>query len=176
MPMAVLAYEFVTDKAGAGKQRGGVPFRRDYRFLEHEGMLQVRSDRRDHRPFGLYGGGPGRPSENYLNPDTDGRLLPSKLTMTIRRGDVFRHVLAGGGGWGDPLERDPAAVLRDVRNEFLSAGRAQSDYGVVVDTNVWRVDAAATTKLRSEMRAARGWREVPKVQWHDPVTLNQATE
>jgi N-methylhydantoinase B len=176
MPMAVLAYEFVTDKAGAGKQRGGVPFRRDYRFLEHEGMLQVRSDRRDHRPFGLYGGGPGRPSENYLNPDTDGRLLPSKLTMTIRKGDVFRHVLAGGGGWGDPLERDPAAVLRDVRNEYISASRAQSDYGVVVDTKVWRVDDAATTKLRAEIRAARGWREVPKVQWHDPVTLKQAAE
>ena len=56
------------DKAGAGKFRGGVPFRRDYRFLEDEGMLQVRSDRRDHRPFGLYGGSPGAPSENYLNP------------------------------------------------------------------------------------------------------------
>jgi N-methylhydantoinase B len=176
MPMAVLAYEFVTDKAGAGKQRGGVPFRRDYRFLEHEGMLQVRSDRRDHRPFGLYGGGPGQPSENYLNPDTDGKLLPSKLTMTIRKGDVFRHVLAGGGGWGDPLERDPAAVLRDVRNEFLSAARARSDYGVVVDTKVWRVDEAATTQLRAELRATRGWREVPKVQWHDPMALNRAAE
>ena len=73
MPLVVTAYEFVTDKAGAGKQRGGVPFRRDYRFLEHEGMLQVRSDRRDHRPFGLYGGSPGQPSENYLNPDGGNR-------------------------------------------------------------------------------------------------------
>ena len=160
MPMAVIAYEFVTDKAGAGKLRGGVPFRRDYRFLEHEGMLQVRSDRRDHRPFGLYGGSPGQPSENYLNPDTDGRLLPSKLTMTIHKGDVFRHVLAGGGGWGDPLERDPQAVLRDVRNEFLSAARAKADYGVIVDTAAWRVDEAATKKLRAEIssraRLARG--------------------
>ena len=160
MPMAVIAYEFVTDKAGAGKLRGGVPFRRDYRFLEHEGMLQVRSDRRDHRPFGLYGGSPGQPSENYLNPDTDGRLLPSKLTMTIHKGDVFRHVLAGGGGWGDPLERDPQAVLRDVRNEVLSAARAKADYGVIVDTAAWRVDEAATKKLRAEIsdraRLARG--------------------
>jgi N-methylhydantoinase B len=176
MPISVLAYELVADKAGAGKLRGGVPFRRDYRFLEHEGMLQVRSDRRDHRPFGLYGGGPGQPSENYLNPDSDGRLLPSKLTMTIRKGDVFRHVLAGGGGWGDPLERDAQAVLRDVRNEFLSAARARSDYGVVVDTSAWRVDAAATEQLRADIRAARGWREVPKVQWHDPVALHLAAE
>jgi N-methylhydantoinase B len=176
MPLAVTAYEFVADKAGAGKFRGGVPFRRDYRFLEHEGMLQVRSDRRDHRPFGLYGGSPGRPSENYLNPDRGGRLLPSKLTMTIRRGDVFRHVLAGGGGWGDPLARDPQAVLRDVRNELLSAARAKADYGVIVDTRSWRVDTAATRTLRAEIERARGWRDVPKVQRHDPVALNQAAE
>jgi hypothetical protein len=82
-PIQLTAYEFVPDKAGAGKFRGGVPFKRDYRFLEEEGMLQVRSDRRDHRPFGLYGGSPGGPSENYLNPDAENRLLPSKLTMTI---------------------------------------------------------------------------------------------
>jgi len=176
MPLVVTAYEFVTDKAGAGKQRGGVPFRRDYRFTEHEGMLQVRSDRRDHRPFGLYGGGPGRPSENYLNPDTGGKLLPSKLTMTIKRGDVFRHVLAGGGGWGDPLERDVQAVLRDVRNEFLSAARAKADYGVILDTKTWRVDEVATKKLRAEMAAARGWREMPKVQWHEPAPLTEAAE
>jgi len=176
MPLVVTAYEFVTDKAGAGKQRGGVPFRRDYRFTEHEGMLQVRSDRRDHRPFGLYGGGPGQPSENYLNPDTGGKLLPSKLTMTIKKGDVFRHVLAGGGGWGDPLERDAQAVLRDVRNEVLSAARARADYGVIVDTGTWRVDEAATRKLRTEIAAARGWRETPKVQWHEPASLTQAAE
>jgi N-methylhydantoinase B len=139
-------------------------------------MLQVRSDRRDHRPFGLYGGSPGQPSENYLNPDTDGKLLPSKLTMTIRKGDVFRHVLAGGGGWGDPLERDPRAVLRDVRNEYLSAARAKADYGVIVDTAAWRVDEAATRKLRAEIAAARGWREVPKVQWREPAALSQAAE
>jgi N-methylhydantoinase B len=176
MPLSITAYEFVADKAGAGKFRGGVPFRRDYRFLEHEAMLQVRSDRRDHRPFGLYGGSPGGPSENYLNPDTDHRLVPSKLTMTIRKGDVFRHVLAGGGGWGDPLERDPAAVLRDVRNEILSAARAKADYGVIADTKTWRVDLAATRELRAHMRAARGWREVPKVQRHEPSMLTEAAE
>jgi len=176
MPLTITGYEFMPDKCGAGKFRGGVPFRRDYRFLEREGMLQVRSDRRDHRPFGLYGGSPGQPSENYLNPDTDGRLIPSKLTMTIRKGDVFRHVLAGGGGWGDPLERDPEAVLRDVRNEFLSAERASADYGVIVDTTAWRVDLIATKQRREQIRAARGWREPPRVQWHDPAMLNQAAE
>src|SRR5438445_730152 len=166
-PMQFLAYEFVPDKAGAGKYRGGVPFRRDYRFLEDEGVLQVRSDRRTHRPFGLYGGSPGRPSENYLNPDGENRALPSKFTMTIKKGDVFRHVLAGAGGWGDPLERDPAAVLRDVRNELLSPAKALTDYGVVVVEK--EIDAKATAKRRAEMRAARGWREVPAVQREDPL-------
>ena len=143
-PIQFLAYEFVPDKAGAGKYRGGVPFRRDYKFLEEEAVLQVRSDRRTHRPFGLYGGSPGMPSENYLNPDGENRVLPSKLTMTIRRGDVFRHVLAGAGGWGDPLERDPAAVLKDVKNELLSAAKAESDYGVVIRDGM--TDLAATTR------------------------------
>jgi N-methylhydantoinase B len=167
-PIQLLAYEFVADKAGAGKYRGGVPFKRDYRFLETEGVLQVRSDRRTHRPFGLYGGSPGRPSENYLDPDGENRELPGKFTMTVRKGDVFRHVLAGAGGWGDPLERDPAAVLKDVRNELLSPARAREDYGVVIDVRQWQVDLDATERRRAELRASRGWRTVPKVQWTDP--------
>ena len=172
-PIELRAYEFVADKAGAGKFRGGVPFRRDYRLLEEEAVLQVRSDRRDHRPFGLYGGSPGRRSENYLNPDGENRVLPSKFTMTIKCGDVFRHVLAGAGGWGDPLERDPAAVLRDVRNELLSPDKAAADYGVVIDTKAWRVDAATTAERRSAIRARRGWRDVPKVQRHDPLATSE---
>src|SRR5437868_14887146 len=155
-PIQLTAYEFVPDKAGAGKYRGGVPFKRDYRFFEHEGVLQVRSDRRDHRPFGLYGGSPGAPSENYLNPDAENRLLPSKLTMNIKHGDVFRHVLAGAGGWGDPLERDPVAVLRDVRNELLSPAKALADYGVLIDLKGWTVDTAATDRNRADIAKARG--------------------
>ncbi len=175
-PIQLTAYEFVADRAGAGQFRGGVPFRRDYKFLEEEGMLQVRSDRRDHRPFGLYGGSPGAPSENYLNPDGENRLLPSKLTMTIRKGDVFRHVLAGAGGWGDPLKRDPTAVLRDVRNELLSPQKALADYGVVVDTTAWTIDAEATARHRDAIRKKRQWTEPPKVQWHDPQPLRRAAE
>ena len=175
-PIQLTAYEFVPDKAGAGKYRGGVPFKRDYRFLEDEAVLQVRSDRRDHRPFGLYGGSPGRPSENYLNPQSENRVLPGKFTMTIQKGDIFRHVLAGAGGWGDPLERDPAAVLRDVRNELLSPEKAEADYGVVVDVAHWKVDEAATKRRRDEIKKARGWTAVPKVQRRDPMPLARAAE
>lgn len=167
-PIEILAYEFIPDKAGPGKYRGGTPYRRDYRFLEEEGMLQVRSDRRTFRPYGLYGGYPGQPSWNYLNPDRDNRLLESKITMTIKRGDVFRHEVAGAGGWGDPLERDPVAVAKDVRNELISVAHAAEAYGVVIEVQTGTVDAVATQQQRAALRAARGWSSVPTVLWQEP--------
>src|SRR5919106_582761 len=161
-PIRIEAYEFVPDKAGPGKFRGGVPFRRDYRFLEEEGILQVRSDRHTIPPYGLYGGRPGRPSQNWLNPETENRPLPSKLTMTIRQGEVFRNEVAGAGGYGDPLERDPAAVARDVLNEVVSRAAAAADYGVVLDDG-GRVERGATAQLRAGRRCARAWTAVPAV-------------
>jgi N-methylhydantoinase B len=164
-PIQITTYEFIRDAMGPGKFRGGAPFRRDYRFLAHEAILQVRSDRRVFRPYGLYGGGPGKPSMNYINPDTDGSLLASKVTMTIKHGDVFRHEVAGAGGWGDPLDRDPAMVLQDVRNEFVSLGAAERDYGVVILTDPLRVDDAATQSRRAHARVARSWSETPSILW-----------
>jgi N-methylhydantoinase B len=105
---------------------------------------------------------------NFLNPEAENRMLDSKVTMTIRRGDVFRHEVAGAGGWGDPLEREPAAVLKDVRNELMSLEHAADAYGVVIDPVTWRVEVSATDRLRTEMRAARGWTETPQVLWEEP--------
>ena len=166
-PLQILAYELVTDRAGPGKFRGGVPWRKDTRFLERDAVLQVRSDRRRIRPYGLYGGRPGQPSDNILNPEDEAQQLTSKVTMEIHRGDVFRHELAGGGGWGDPLERDPERVLKDVRNEYVSPESARRDYGVVIDTESRAVDTTATEQLRAEMRAARGNVPLPPVVWED---------
>ncbi len=166
----------MADKAGAGKYRGGTPYRRDYRFVEEEAVLQVRSDRRDIRPYGLYGGQPGKPSLNFLDPAGENRLMPAKLTMIIHRGDVFRHEVAGAGGWGDPLERDPAAVARDVKNEMISVRAAAEEYGVVFDGDGKSVDAARTELLRADIRAQRGWTEVPKVLWEDSPRTRQAAE
>ena len=149
---------------------------RDYRLNTEEATLQVRSDRRDFRPFGLYGGSPGAASENYLNPATEKLPLPSKLTRMFKKGEVFRHVHPGGGGWGDPLERDPTLVLRDVRNEFLSAAKAEADYGVVIDTRGWTIDGAATERAQAAIRKARGWKEVPKVQRHDALPIAKVAE
>jgi N-methylhydantoinase B len=174
-PIAITAYEFIPDAMGPGKFRGGAPFRRDYRFLAEEGILQVRSDRRDFRPYGLYGGSPGKPSMNYLNPEGANCPLPSKLTMTIRRGDTFRHEVAGAGGWGDPLERDPAMVLRDVRNQLVSLTSAHADYGVVFRGKPLAVDEAATQVLRESLRRARNWPHTPAIS-REPPGLGMAAE
>ena len=72
--------------------------------------------------------------------------------MTMKQGDVFRHEQPGPGGWGDPLERDPARVLKDVRNELVSVGAARDDYGVVIDVDTWTVDSARTAELRAAHR------------------------
>jgi N-methylhydantoinase B len=67
-------------------------------------------------------------------------------------------------------------VLRDVRNEFLSAAKALSDYGIVIDMKNWSVDKAATERARAAIRESRGWTEVPKVQWHDAPSARKAAE
>jgi N-methylhydantoinase B len=175
-PVQILRYEFVTDGGGAGKYRGGVPYRRDYRFLEDEAVLQVRSDRHTHRPYGLEGGQPGKPSQSVMDPEGAHRLLDSKLTMTIKRGMVFRHCLPGSGGWGDPLERDPAKVLADLRNEFVSLAAAATEYGVVIDPATLTVDEPATSRRRARMRAQRGWTTPPAVVREVEPVFTEAAE
>jgi N-methylhydantoinase B len=161
-PLEVLRNEFVPDTGGPGRFRGGVSIRRDWRFLEREAVLQVRADRRTHLPYGLWGGEPGTPSLNVLNPGTEAeRVLPAKLTMTIRKGDVFRHDLPGAGGWGDPLERDPEAVREDVAQGLVTEAAAARDYGVVLAGGA--VDRGATAALRTRLAAERGWAEPPAV-------------
>ena len=162
-PIEILACEFIQDVMGAGKYRGGASIRRDYRLLEEEAVLQIRSDRRAFRAYGLYGGRPGKPSWNIINPRGENQVVPAKVTMTIKRGDVYRHEQPGPGGWGDPLEREPRRVLQDVRNEFVSLAAAREDYAVVVDPSTWTVDEEATAELRAARRAARAWEHTPRV-------------
>ena len=89
--------------------------------------------------------------------------LPSKLTMNMKKGDLFRHEVAGAGGWGDPLDRDPALVLKDVRNDFVSERAAAEDYGVVLAGEA--VDEVETQALRRQMRDRRNWGEPPTYSW-----------
>jgi N-methylhydantoinase B len=131
-PLLVEEYGFVPNSGGPGRFRGGLSVVRQLRFLGQAGVLQVRADRRRFPPYGLAGGGSGAPSLNLLNPGEHERVLPSKFTREIVHGDVLRHVTAGGGGFGDPHERDPAAVLADVLDGKVDAEHALERYGVSV--------------------------------------------
>jgi N-methylhydantoinase B len=150
-PIRIDRYGFVPDTGGAGKYRGGLATIRDYRLLA-PATLQIRSDRRKFPPYGLYGGKPGTPASGILNPDGENRVMPSKFLLSAKPNDVFRMVLAGGGGYGDPLERDPERVAEDVREEKLSLEYARREYGVAIDPQTLAVDAAATATLRQAHR------------------------
>lgn len=152
-PVVIEQYGFVPDTGGAGQYRGGLSVIRDYRLTAEAASLQVRSDRRKIMPYGLAGGKPGTASYNFLNPNAENVLLPSKVTMTIKRGDVYRHILPGAGGWGDPLARDPTVVLDDVLDEKITPAYARREYGVVIEGGT--VDMPATEALRHSLRETR---------------------
>jgi N-methylhydantoinase B len=119
----------------------------------------VRSDKRRHPPHGLFGGGQGGPSINTIHRG-DGRIetLPVLLmrTVAMRKGDLFHHVMAGAGGYGDALERDPALVLDDVIEGKVSRAHAAEAYGVVIaDDPAPCLDVTATVALRARLRRSR---------------------
>jgi len=149
-PVRVEAYELEADSCGAGRYRGGLGIRRSYRVLADDVLMQLRADRMKFQPYGLAGGGSARAAANILaregKPD---QHLASKVNMTIVRGDVITHIQPGGGGFGNPLERDLAAIERDVWNQKLSAQYVQQHYLVVTDPASGKVDAAATKRLRA---------------------------
>lgn len=150
-PLRVERYGLVADTAGPGRWRGGNSIERAFRVLSDEAVLIVRSDKRDFPPHGLFGGGEGGQSWNIVNPGPDERVLPVTTTrpVTLRRGDLFRHVMAGGGGFGDPLARPPESVLADVRAGRVSAAAARRDYSVVIrDGAEPALDHAATAAVR----------------------------
>jgi N-methylhydantoinase B len=163
-PLEVLDYEFVPDTGGAGRYRGGMSQRKTWRMLAHEGILQVRADRQTHRPYGLQGGGPGMPGRNVLDPGlpTEAKLA-SKLTMTLRKGQIFRHDLPGAGAYGDALTRDLALVGKDLRDGLVSIEAAARDYGVVARGDPPEIDTDATTALRARLTATR--KPLPAVAW-----------
>jgi N-methylhydantoinase B len=154
-PLQVTRYGLVDDTGGAGLNRGGLALVREYRVLADDAVLTIRTDRRRNLPYGLQGGKPGTPAWNILNPGTpEERVLPTlpMEAVPLPSGTVLRIQTAGGGGWGDPLERDPQRVLDDVRNGKLSPALVQREYGVVLDAAGTSVDEGATTRTREEMR------------------------
>ena len=157
-PLRIEHYGLVADSGGPGKHRGGLAIIREYRALEDSVLLSVRSDKRAHPPHGLAGGGSGTPSWNIVNPGAGERILPVLFTQpdNLDEGDVFRHVKAGGGGYGNPLERDAEAVLADVVAEKVTPAHAADAYGVIVVGDVdggFSIDREATMRRRKTMEA-----------------------
>ena len=157
-PIRINEYGMLADTGGAGRYRGGLGLVREYEILSDEAILNVRSDKRRFPPHGLFGGRAGSSSWNYVNPGRSDRVLPVLMTEVekLRCGDVFRHEMSGGGGYGNPLERDPKNVLRDVIEEKVTREHAEREYGVVLveseGPGAWALDLQATEQLRGQMR------------------------
>ncbi|RMG48065.1 MAG: hydantoinase B/oxoprolinase family protein [Acidobacteria bacterium] len=148
-PVRIERYEFIPDSGGAGRFRGALGLRRDIRVLVDDVSFARYGDRQRFAPFGLFGGKDGAPGTFILNPGTpDERPLKSKGLDHLRKGEVVSLRLPGAGGYGDPLERDPALVLRDVRDGKVTVEAARRDYGVIIDPESWTVDEAATQEER----------------------------
>jgi len=150
-PIRIENYSFITDSCGAGEFRGGLGIARDYRLLNEESVLQLRADRVKIAPYGLAGGKPSRKSQNILNPETENRGLPGKVSMEMKKNDVIRHEQAGGGGYGDPFKRDPQAVANDVFDEKITIEYAEREHGVVINSQTLEVELEATARLRATL-------------------------
>lgn len=155
-PVLIERLELIPDSAGAGRNRGGHGVRKDVRMLGEDLSISNLTDRQRFAPPGILGGGPGELGRTILTREgAEPRTLASKGTYDLQRGDLVSTRLAGGGGYGDPLDRDPARVGADVADELLGPERAAARYGVVVSPD-GTVDSAATERLRACMRAHGG--------------------
>ena len=151
-PLRIIRYGLVEDSEGAGRQRGGLGLRRDY-VAEGDVVLTVMAERSSISPQGLFGGGPGRPAHFIVDPGPHAHRYPSKFSARVPAGTAMSLQLGGGGGYGPPLERDPAGVAADVRSGRVSRRRARAVYGVVL-TRDGRADLARTAERRATMSPA----------------------
>ena len=154
-PVRIECYESVPDTGGPGLHRGGNAMKVDYRFLA-AGVVSVHDDRWLTYPWGVRGGLPGGRSVKTLErKDGSRELLPSKCDrIRVEVGDVLLFQTWGGGGWGNPVDRDAELVRRNLRDGWISEESARTIFGVVLNDDFERtLDTSATEKLRSELRA-----------------------
>ena len=147
----------IVDFANDEHSRGGLSFIREFRFLAPIRFV-LRGDRRDHPPFGFEGGSPGAPSAHILiRADGMEQGLPTMPmeSFTARTGDIFRLVGAGGGGYGDALQRDAIRVEDDLREGKVTSEGATRDYGVVFAADGVTIDHDATIRRRAALVEAR---------------------
>ncbi len=143
-------YELRDEAPAPGRWRGGIGSVRKW-LMGTDTFFGSEADNRSDAPAGALGGADGVSGSFIRNPGTEREeVLFSKVTQeVVREGETLEIKMPSGGGFGNPFERDPFAVLSDVWDEYLTAEDAQRDYGVVVDTDAWQVDEHATSRLRA---------------------------
>jgi N-methylhydantoinase B len=154
-PLFFERFSLRQDSGGAGKFRGGLGVELVVRS-HYPAAVNFNLERTKCAPWGLWGGEPGAVGEARVESEASGSAVSVKKQTRYPISSESRVIFltAGGGGWGDPLERDPEMVATDVREGYISTERA-SDYGVVLDEARENVDRAATERLRARMKAAR---------------------
>lgn len=157
-PMVIEKYETEPDSGGAGVFRGGNGVNMTYRFTQ-DGQISIHDDRWFVPPWGVNGGQPAKRSwKKMTRADGSVEMLGAKVDrISVHAGDCLQYVTWGGGGWGDPLQRDPELVAKEIRQGLVTK-KGALDYGVVVSRG--KVDVKATKALRTKMRKARGKIEV----------------
>jgi len=157
-PLRIETYATIPDSGGAGLHRGGNGLSVAYRFLA-DGEIGIHDDRWLMYPWGVLGGEPGlRSTKRLVRTDGSEEWLGAKVEgIKVKKGDLLYFNTWGGGGWGDPYERDPELVRQDVARRLVTVDGARR-YGVVIGDD-GSVDSAATEALREQLRAQRS--EVP---------------
>jgi N-methylhydantoinase B len=167
-PILTSQHAILTDSGGPGRYRGGCGAEKGGTLTQAVGaVMSYCCDRARSITWGMKGGLPSIPHGAWLNKGrAGGRWLGAVFSnFPVQTSDAFTRPSAGGGGFGDPLERDPQAVLDDVIDGYVSLERARKDYGVVVsavdpEVDDFRLDAEATERERARIRAARrAWLE-----------------
>jgi len=152
-PLRVLHYRLRRDGGGAGRMRGGTGIDRAVQVTSGEIVASYRSERHFTSPWGLFGGRAApRWETSVIRADGTTETIPSKARLTLCAGDVLRVLSGGGGGYGNPAERLPEAVLTDVLDRKVSVEAARAEYGVAIENG--RIDEDDTQRLR-DMRRER---------------------
>lgn len=157
-PVQVLHYGIRDGSCGDGEFRGGCGIRRDLRALDSGASLSVLADKCVIPPYGV-ASGRGGAANRFVVERNGATIEPSPMPgkvggYALAQGDVVRIETAGGGGYGDPLDRDPDRVRHDVAQQYLSAGQARQRYGVALGAG-GAADAAATRSERERIRSSR---------------------
>jgi N-methylhydantoinase B len=155
-PLLVEKLALRMDSGGAGLRRGGLGYEKHYRALVDCRTI-VTADRVRLGCYGVNGGKAGQPFCVTVDAEGTGRDLGGLVDgEPVLKGQVVRVVTTGGGGWGDPLDREPELVQRDVIEGKVSFEAARREYGVVLAGPNHNIDSGATEKLRSLMRGEHG--------------------